>query len=95
MDYKFNYGSSRKMPWDLPFSFFDDIISKFGNVFSTTDLTDLWIDLDPVAAKEYEEMRGRNWRAVVGKRLKQYSIEREKIEQITPGNVTPARWRKQ
>lgn len=94
MAYKFYYGDSKHMPWELPFSFFDDIIMNFGNIFSTTDLTDLWIEPDPDAAKEYEELRGRNWRALVGKRLKQYSVEQQLIEQITPSKVSPARWRK-
>ncbi len=95
MSKKFKYGNNEKMPWVLPFSFFDEIIKNLGRVFSTTDLTDLWISFDSEAAKEYEELRGRNWRAVVGKRLKQYSVELQKIEQVSPGNVSPARWKKQ
>lgn len=36
----------------------------------------------------------RNWRAIIGKAIKRYSVETNKIRQVSPASETPARWKK-
>jgi hypothetical protein len=79
----FYYGKSNAMPWDFPFSFFDKFISNMSGTFSTFDFIDKWNRLDHYAAEEYAELRGRNWRAILGKRLKDYSLRKKRITQIS------------
>jgi hypothetical protein len=94
--YVLTYGNSDNLPWTLPFGFVKEVLTRFpAQVFSTVEFINQWKRVDPIAVKDYEEMRGRNWRAIVGKLLKQYMIETSKIIQITPPGVSPARWRRQ
>lgn len=41
--------------------------------------------------KAYSE---RNWRSVIGKAIKRYSVETNRIEQVSPSTESPARWEK-
>jgi hypothetical protein len=44
-----------------------------------------------------EELKGyspRNYRSVIGKAVKRFSVETNKIKQISPPDESPARWEK-
>ena len=83
--------------WELPTSIIDKVIENFKSnkteVFSTIEFIETWERMDKSAITEFEKLRGRNWRAIVGKALKKYSNETRKFRQITPPQVSPARWR--
>lgn len=74
------------------------VISKISEnpnveVFSTLLFIDIWEIVDKSSKQDFERSRGRNWRALVGKDLKKYSLNTGKIQQITPSNISPARWK--
>ncbi|MFZ1320697.1 MAG: hypothetical protein WAT71_04000 [Ignavibacteria bacterium] len=83
--------------WELPTSIIDKVIGviKANNteVFSTIEFIETWERVDKKTMDEFEKLRGRNWRAIVGKAIKKYSIDTNKFRQITPPQVSPARWR--
>lgn len=83
--------------WDLPSSIIGDVVKRFESkkteVFSTIEFISEWKDMDLNSQEEFEKLRGRNWRALIGKALKKYSNETSKFRQITPPHVSPARWR--
>lgn len=83
--------------WELPTSLIEKVVeeiqSKKTEVFSTLEFIDYWEKQDKTSISEFEKLRGRNWRAIVGKALKKYSNETRKFRQITPPHVSPARWR--
>ena len=86
-----------KIDWELPTSIIEKVIDvikeKKSEVFSTIEFIEIWGNLDMSSVSEFEKLRGRNWRAIVGKALKKYSNETRKFRQITPPQVSPARWR--
>jgi hypothetical protein len=47
--------------------------------------------IDVNRVKSYSE---RNWRAVIGKAIKRFSVETNKIKQVSPVDESPARWEK-
>ncbi len=86
-----------RIDWELPTTLIDEVVemiqSKKTEVFSTIEFIETWERLDKSSISEFEKLRGRNWRAIVGKALKKYSNETRKFRQITPPQVSPARWR--
>lgn len=81
--------------WNVSFDIIDKVVKSFSSdveVFSTIEFITQWGKNDPVAVEDFKNLRGRNWRAIIGKALKKYSIEKRKIKQITPPEVSPARW---
>jgi len=81
--------------WELPLNVIEEVISKLSpdvKVFSTIEFIKMWEKIDKKSVNEYEELRGRNWRAIIGKLLKKYSYDTSKIRQITPAHISPARW---
>ena len=46
---------------------------------------------DVAKVRSYSE---RNWRSVIGKAIKRYSVETNKIKQISLRDESPARWEK-
>lgn len=86
-----------KIEWELPNSIIDSVIEKIQSskteVFSTIEFIELWKRIDSDSVTEFENLRGRNWRAIVGKALKKHSNEKRKFRQITPPHISPARWR--
>lgn len=83
--------------WEVPTALTDKVIDKIkstkAEVFTTLEFISCWEKLDKKSLMEFEKLRGRNWRAIVGKEIKKYSINTRKFRQITPPHVSPARWR--
>lgn len=46
---------------------------------------------DIKAIRSYSE---RNWRAVIGKAIKRFAVETNRIKQVSPPEESPARWEK-
>ena len=44
--------------------------------------------------KRVQSYSERNWRSVIGKAIKRFSVETNLIKQISPSSETPARWEK-
>jgi hypothetical protein len=81
--------------WEIPDEIIIKVISIFKKdrqVFSTIEFIDKWDEMNHKEVVDYEKLRGRNWRAILGKRLKRYSNSSGEIRQITPGHISPARW---
>ena len=77
----------------------NEILEKCINIIPSKNFTTLRViselekgfinDVNRV--KSYSE---RNWRSVIGKAIKRFSVETNLIKQISPSNETPARWEK-
>ncbi|HMQ69813.1 MAG TPA: hypothetical protein PKA90_12635 [Ignavibacteria bacterium] len=50
--------------------------------------------LFPETVKILKSNSERNWRSVIGKAIKRFSVETGKIKQISPAEESPARWEK-
>ncbi len=50
--------------------------------------------LFPNDVERVKSFSERNWRSVIGKAIKRYSVETNKIKQISPASESPARWEK-
>lgn len=84
--------------WELPTQLIKNVVTKISEdpnaeIFSTLDFIATWEIVDKESQQDFEKVRGRNWRALVGKAIKKYSIESGIFRQITPPHVSPARWR--
>ncbi len=64
------------------------------NGFTTFHLIDELEKTEPELMEDIRSWSVRNWRSIVGKAIKRYSIETSKITQVSPPNETPARWKK-
>ncbi|GAB1350043.1 hypothetical protein MASR1M107_22580 [Ignavibacteriales bacterium] len=62
--------------------------------FNTLHFIEKLIELEFEAVDEVKNWSSRNWRGLIGKALKRYSVETNKIDQISPSDESPARWRK-
>ncbi|MFH2037352.1 MAG: hypothetical protein ABIJ45_13180 [Candidatus Zixiibacteriota bacterium] len=65
-----------------------------GNLFNTLRIVELLKKQEPVVIEELQEWSPRNWRAVIGKAVKRYAVETNKIDQASPPTESPARWKK-
>lgn len=48
----------------------------------------------PIDVERVQSYSVRNWRAVIGKAIKRFSVETNLIKQISKVNESPARWEK-
>jgi hypothetical protein len=80
---------------DIPNSVIEEALSSFErDAFTTLTVVDY---LEKNHNSLVEDLKGwspRNWRSVVGKKLKVYSLETNKIKQVSPSSESPARWKK-
>ena len=66
--------------WELPTQIIKNVVTKISEdpnaeIFSTLDFIATWEIVDKESQQDFEKVRGRNWRALVGKAIKKYSIE--------------------
>lgn len=62
--------------------------------FNTLHVIEKLIELEFGAVEELKNWSSRNWRSSIGKAIKRFSVETNKIDQISPSDESPARWRK-
>lgn len=62
--------------------------------FTTLQVIDELIKLYPEDIDKIKSYSQRNWRSVIGKAIKRFSIETEEIIQISSPNKSPAIWEK-
>ena len=48
----------------------------------------------PIDVNRVRSYSERNWRAVIGKAIKRFSVETNKIKQVSSVDESPARWEK-
>jgi hypothetical protein len=65
-----------------------------GKTFNTLHVLEILIDQENKAVGEVRIWSSRNWRALIGKAIKRYAVETNKIDQISPPDESPARWKK-
>jgi hypothetical protein len=65
-----------------------------GKTFNTLHVLEILIDQENEAVGEVRIWSSRNWRALIGKAIKRFAVETNKIDQISPASESPARWRK-
>lgn len=70
------------------------IASVQGNAFTTFTIVSFLEKNEAVLVDDLKGWSPRNWKSVVGKKLKKYSVETNKIKQVSPANESPARWKK-
>ncbi|OQA92835.1 MAG: hypothetical protein BWY26_00038 [Elusimicrobia bacterium ADurb.Bin231] len=69
----------------------NDISSKY---FTTLTVIDKLEKLYPDIVEKVKAYSTRNWRAVIGRALKRFSLETNLIAQVSSASETPARWEK-
>lgn len=69
----------------------EQIPSKY---FTTLAVVDLLLKNENDAVEKVKSSSPRNWRALIGKAIKRYSVETSKVKQISPDGESPARWEK-
>jgi len=62
--------------------------------FTTLRVIDELIKSFPNDVSRVKSYSERNWRSIIGKAIKRFSVETNLIKQISPGSETPARWEK-
>ena len=65
-----------------------------GRLFNTLRVVDILKRHEPDVIEELQGWSPRNWRSVIGKAIKRYAIETSKIDQASPPDESPARWKK-
>lgn len=64
------------------------------NYFTTLKVVDELSKQYPESVDKVKSFSERNWRAVIGKAVKRFSVETIRIKQISPSDESPARWEK-
>lgn len=62
--------------------------------FTTLHVLEVLIDQENEAVGEVRTWSSRNWKALIGKAIKRFATETSKIDQVSPPQESPARWRK-
>jgi hypothetical protein len=62
--------------------------------FTTLRVIDELIKSFPEVVERVRSYSERNWRSVIGKAIKRFSVETNLIKQISPASESPARWEK-
>lgn len=65
-----------------------------GRTFNTLHVIEQLIVLENEAVGEVKSYSSKNWRGLIGKAVKRFAVQTNKIEQISPSDESPARWRK-
>ena len=65
-----------------------------GRLFNTLRVVDILVNQESEVIEELQEWSPRNWRAVIGKAIKRYALETNLIDQVSPPQESPARWKK-
>jgi hypothetical protein len=80
---------------DISDAVIEDCISSFErNAFTTLTIVEYLVKNQPNLIEDLKGWSPRNWRSVVGKAIKRYSVHTNKIRQVSPANESPARWKK-
>jgi len=64
------------------------------DAFTTLTIVDYLVEKEPQLINDLKGWSPRNWRSVVGKAIKRYSVKTKKIKQVSPADESPARWKK-
>lgn len=62
--------------------------------FTTLKVIDVLKNKYPSDVERVKSYSQRNWRAVIGKAIKRFSVETNMIKQISEVDESPARWEK-
>jgi len=65
-----------------------------GKLFNTLKVVDILKKQEPDVIEELQGWSPRNWRSVIGKAIKRYAVETSRIDQASPPDESPARWKK-
>jgi|GEM_PF-1341365 hypothetical protein len=80
---------------DISNQVIEEAINLLGrNSFNTFQLIEVLEQHHSEMISDIKNWSERNWRAIIGKAIKRYSIQTNKISQASPPNETPARWKK-
>jgi cytidylate kinase len=80
---------------DISNSVIEKAIEKLGrDSFTTFHLIDIFEIHEKDLVIDIQGWSERNWRSIFGKAIKRYSVQTNKIRQVSPPNETPARWKK-
>lgn len=80
---------------DITNQVIESAIQQLGrNGFTTFHLIEVLEKNETELISDIKSWSERNWRAIIGKAIKRYSIETGAIKQVSPANETPARWKK-
>jgi len=69
----------------------NSILSKH---FTTLRVVDELLKIFPNDVERVKSYSERNWRSVIGKAIKRFSVETNLIKQISHSSESPARWEK-
>ena len=80
---------------DIPNSVIEKGINSIQrDAFTTLTIVDYLVKNETQMIDDLKGWSPRNWRSVVGKAIKRYSVETNKIKQVSPADESPARWKK-
>ena len=80
---------------DISNQVIENAINQLGrNSFNTLHLIEVLEKHESELIKDIKSWSERNWRSVVGKAIKRYSVQTNKISQISPTTESPARWKR-
>ncbi len=80
---------------DISNQVIENAINQLGrNSFNTLHLIEVLESQESELIKDIKSWSERNWRSVVGKAIKRYSVQTNKISQISPPTESPARWKR-
>lgn len=80
---------------DISNNVIENAINQLGrNSFNTFHLIEVLETHENELITDIKSWSVRNWRSIIGKAIKRYSVQTNKISQISPPNETPARWKK-
>ncbi|GAB1350041.1 hypothetical protein MASR1M107_22560 [Ignavibacteriales bacterium] len=80
---------------DISNNVIEHAINSLGrNSFTTFHVIEVMEKNNSELILDIKSWSERNWRAIIGKAIKRYSVESNKIKQVSPPNETPARWKK-
>lgn len=80
---------------DISNQVIENAINRLGrNSFNTFHLIEELEKQEVELISDIKSWSERNWRSIIGKAIKRYSVQTNKINQVSPASETPARWKK-
>ena len=80
---------------DIPDSVIEQALASIQrDAFTTLTVVEYLEKNHDALVQDLQGWSPRNWRSVVGKKIKAYSLKTNKIKQVSPSDESPARWKK-